>query len=322
MNRRGAGDNHAPVASTRAETGGTDRRGLIARAARGAWDLVAGTVLRGQRDQITGLASQFAYNAFIATVPLAIVVISALGLLGGAEADDRIRSTYRERVPEAYREILDDVLNSAGSNQGRAAVFLIIGAVGALWLVSNAIGALITGLDRARGVPHRPWLRGRAVSFVFAAVWSGLMTAVNLALLVGQDTIEWLSDRYDLSGTTARQMLDLLVPLAVLLLLVMVWVLYRFGPNASVRSARAYMMGIVVASVGIIGFTQLFSWYLSVFDSFRVYGTLATIVVYLTFLWGLGLALLAGAEVNEELRGILRGYPTRSPRRSESVDQD
>lgn len=310
------------MASTRAETGGTDRRGLIARAARGAWELVAGTVLRGQRDQITGLASQFAYNAFIATVPLAIVVISALGLLGGAEADDRIRSTYREHVPEAYRDILDDVLNSAGSNQGRAAVFLIIGALGALWLVANAIGALITGLDRARGVPHRSWLRGRAVAFVFAAVWSGLMTLVNLALLVGQDTIEWLSDRYDLSGTTARQMLDLLVPTAILLLLVMIWVLYRFGPNAPVRSARAYMLGIVVASVGVIGFTQLFSWYLSVFDSFRVYGTLATIVVYLTFLWGLGLALLVGAEVNEELRGILRGYPTRAPRLSESVDQD
>lgn len=302
--------------------GDTDRGGVVPRMAAQAWSLVVGTVLRSQRNQITGLASQFAYNAFIATVPLAIVVISVIGLVGGDTAADRVTSTYRERIPKAYESILTDVLTSAGSNQGRAALFLVLGALGALYLVGNAIGALITGLDRARGVPHRSWIHGKAVGILFAAVWSGLMTVVNLTLLLGQKAIEELRDRYDLSGTTTTQLIGLLVPTAVLLLLVMVGVLYRFGPNAPARSARAYMLGIVVASVGIVGFTQLFSWYLTVFDSFQVYGGLATIVIYLTFLWALGVALLAGAEVNEELRGILRGYPTRRMRRSESVDQD
>jgi len=312
-----------PVASTRTDTDAPPRRRpLVLRAATGMWDLIAGTVIRSQRDQITGLASQFAYNAFIATVPLAIIVISTVALVGGDDAADRITSTYEEQIPPAYQTILRDVLTSAGSNQGRAALFLVLGAVAALYLVSNAISALITGLDRARGVPHRPWLRGKGVALLFALVWSGLMTVVNVVLLLGQTMIGWLTDRYDLSGSTARQLLDLLFPVAVLLLLVMIWVLYRFGPNAPARLGRAYAVGVAVASVGIVGFTQLFSAYLEVFDTFRVYGGLATIVVYLTFLWALGVALLVGAEGNEELRAVMRGRPTRVPRRSRSVDQD
>ncbi|HWH14446.1 MAG TPA: YihY/virulence factor BrkB family protein [Miltoncostaeaceae bacterium] len=311
------------MASTRTDTDAPPRRRpLVLRAATGMWDLIAGTVIRSQRDQITGLASQFAYNAFIATVPLAIIVISTVALVGGDDAADRITSTYEEQIPPAYQTILRDVLTSAGSNQGRAALFLVLGAVAALYLVSNAISALITGLDRARGVPHRPWLRGKGVALLFALVWSGLMTVVNVVLLLGQTMIGWLTDRYDLSGSTARQLLDLLFPVAVLLLLVMIWVLYRFGPNAPARLGRAYAVGVAVASVGIVGFTQLFSAYLEVFDTFRVYGGLATIVVYLTFLWALGVALLVGAEGNEELRAVMRGRPTRVPRRSRSVDQD
>jgi len=311
-----------PVASTRTDIEAPRRRAVLVRVVIGLWSLITGTVIRCQRDQITGLASQFAYNAFIATVPLAIIVISTVALVGGEDAADRITSTYEEQIPPAYQQILRDVLTSAGSNQGRAAVFLVLGALAALYLVSNAISALITGLDRARTVPHRPWVRGKGVALLFALVWSGLMTVVNVVLLLGQEMIEWLTDRYDLSGSTARQLLDLLFPTAVLLLLLMIWVLYRFGPNAPPRLGRSYAVGVVVASVGIVGFAQLFAAYLEVFDSFRVYGGLATIVVYLTFLWGLGVALLVGAEGNEELRAVLRGRPTRPPRRSASVDQD
>ena len=53
---------------------------------RSAVDLIVGVVIRGQRNSITGLASQFAYNAFIATVPLLLLVIAAVSLVGGKDA--------------------------------------------------------------------------------------------------------------------------------------------------------------------------------------------------------------------------------------------
>lgn len=277
------------------------------RVVRTLWRLTVGTSRRAQRDQVTGLASQFAYNAFIATVPLLIVVISAVGLLGGPDAADRITATYRTQIPDAYQEIVRDVLASASSNQGRAALFLVLGSIGALYLVGNAIGALITGLDRAANVRHRGWVRGKLVGMAFAAIWSGLMTTANGALLVGQNLIEWLGERYEWDRHTIKQLSDAWFPVSILFLLGMVWILYRFGPNDPERANRPYLLGVLVAGIGTIGFTQLFAKYLSMFDSFEVYGGLATIVVYLTFLWALGVALLVGAETNQEYRSLRRG---------------
>ena len=287
------------------------RRALPVRVARTLWRLIVGTTMRSQRNQVTGLASQFAYNAFIATVPLFIVLISTVSLIGGRDAAERIQDTYREQIPQAYQDILGDVLRSAASNQGRAAVFLVLGSVGALYLVGNAIGALITGLDRAAGVSHRPWVRGKAVGIAFAALWSVWMTLVNGALLVGQDFIRSLGDRFDWDPATTRRLADLWFPAVVLLLLAMIWVIYRFGPNDPERAHRSYALGVLVASIGTIGFSQAFAKYLSMFNSFEIYGGLATIVVYLTFLWALGVALLVGAETNQEYR-YLRGRLWRS----------
>jgi len=63
--------------------------------------------------------------------------------------------------------------------------------------------------------------------------------------------------------------------LGTLILLTMVWVLYRSGPNAPVRPGRAYLAGMVVASAVIVAFTQLFAGYVDRFGGFSVYGALS-----------------------------------------------
>jgi len=292
------------------------RRGVVT-----VTNLVVGVVIRGQRDSVTGLASQFAYNAFIATIPLLIVVLSAIGLIGGESAPGKIVETYRDQIPVAYQPAFQDLLQRTVTDQNRALLFLVLGAAGALYLAGNAIGALMVGLDRSRGVPHRSWIHTKVVGIKFAAIWSVLMVAVNGLLLVGQRLIDWADERWALENDAVLTLLNILFPAATLLLLLMVWVLYRHGPNASRRRLLAYMPGILVAAVGIIGFTQLFAVYVSNFTTFNVYGTLFGVVVYLTLLWGIGVALLGGAEVNEEILAMRRGRPTVTPRRR-SVDQD
>lgn len=292
------------------------RRGAVAFA-----NLAVGVVIRGQRDSVTGLASQFAYNAFIATIPLLIVVLSVVSLVLGEDAPERIIETYRDQIPEAYTRPLNDLLTDAVQSPNRAVLFLLIGSAGALYLVGNAIGALMVGLDRSRDVPHRSWLHTKVVGIKFAAIWSVLMVAVNGLLVVGQDLIDWADEHWGLQNDAVLTLLNILFPAATLLLLVMVWVLYRYGPNASRRRLVAYFPGILVAAIGIIGFTQLFAVYVNNFTTLNVYGTLIGVVVYLTLLWGIGVALLGGAEVNEEILAMRRGRPTVTPRRA-SIDQD
>ena len=52
-----------------------------------AWfvDVVVGTTRRSVADDITGVASQFAYNAFLATIPFLFVIVTAIRLAGRGE---------------------------------------------------------------------------------------------------------------------------------------------------------------------------------------------------------------------------------------------
>jgi len=262
-----------------------------------SWDLV----VRAQRHRTTGLASQFAYNAFIATVPLLLTLIAAVRLLAGAGATNRIVTTYNEEIPTAYQTTLHDLLNSALKDQNRAAAVLVLGAIGALYLAGNAVGALIVGLDRARGSEDRPWVVGKLVGIRIAAVWIILATAVNILILLGQTLVDSATRHFGWSSSVHNDLRGQVFFFGTLILLTMVWVLYRDGPNAPARHRRAYVPGMLFASAVIVGFTQLFAGYVDNFGGFSVYGALLGVVIYLTLLWGIGAAVLFGAEVNETL---------------------
>jgi membrane protein len=283
--------------------------------------LVVGSFVRCYRHQVTGRASQFAFNAFLATVPLLFVLVSAIGLIVGTDAPTRVVSTYSEQIPESAKSLVEDALQSAVDNQGRAVVFLILGIAGALYVVGNTIGAIIQGLDEARGVPGRSWIHGKAVSIAFAGIWAALMTLANLMIIFGQDAVSSLRKENNLAGL-ADTLDAILVPVAVLTMFAMTYILYRYAPNAPRRRPLAYVPGVLVALVGLVGFSRLFAWYINTFNPTEVYGALVSVVVYLTFLYGVGMALLIGGEVNDEIVSIRRGRPTAAARPSPSVDQD
>jgi membrane protein len=285
-------------------------RTRLDRASDESWDLV----VRAQRHRTTGLASQFAYNAFIATVPLLLTLIAAVRLLAGAGATTRIVTTYNEEIPTAYQTTLHDLLNSALKDQNRAAAVLVLGAIGAVYLAGNAVGALIVGLDHARGTQDRPWVVGKLVGIRIAAVWIILATAVNILILLGQTAVDSATRHLGWSMGVHNDLRGLVFFFGTLILLAMVWVLYRDGPNAPPRRRRAYLPGMLFASAVIVGFTQLFAAYVDNFGGFSVYGALLGVVIYLTLLWGIGAAVLFGAEVNETV--VRRRAGGRAPART------
>ncbi len=277
------------------------------------WDLV----VRAQHHRTTGLASQFAYNAFIATVPMLLTLIAAVRLLAGTGATNRVVLTYNEEIPAAYQSALHSLLDTALKDQNRAAAVLALGAIGALYLAGNAVGALMVGLDRARRTPDRPWVVGKIVGLRIAAIWMILATAVNIAILLGQSLVGTISRDWRLSTNVYNTLHGLVFFFGTIVLLAMVWVLYRAGPNAPERPARAYLAGMAVASAGIVAFTQLFAGYVDRFGEFSVYGALFGVVIYLTLLWGIGFAVLIGSEINETM--VRRRAGERAPVRPRSV---
>jgi membrane protein len=273
-----------------------------------AWltSLARGVLARSRRDDITQVASQFSFNGFLATVPFVFVLVSLSRLLIDPQEFEDFLERNEDVIPAEIRDILIRALASAEVNVGQTAFFLGLGVLAALYVLGNVMGSLIGGLDRTRGVDHRPFLRGKLVAMVFAAMTSLLVLAVALALIGGPPVVRAIVDRL-VQGPTPDISLTTIVGIGVVGLLAFTLLLFRYGPNAPRRSLFLDLPGALVA-VGLwLGAMRMFALYLDNFDSYdRVYGSLGAIVVYLIFLFLSGLSLLIGAELNEQLIEVRR----------------
>ena len=261
-------------------TRGTGRRSLLAPVRRMAtWfvRVAAGTTRRSVADDITGVASQFAYNAFLATVPFMFVLVSIIGLVAEPDTfDEFLAPGRRQRDPgRSFARTLRSALRSATNNTGQAALFLAIGLLLSLYVSANVMGALVGGLDRVRGVPHRPWARGKLAALVIALATSLLVVATTLALIGGSRLVDSLAEEVFGKGApnVAGRFLYLIGTAS---LLVFTLAVYHVGPNAPRRRLLASAPGALVG-VGIwLGVTRLFALYIENFDEYQtVYGALA-----------------------------------------------
>jgi membrane protein len=270
----------------------------------GGWfvDVVVGTTRRAIGDDITGVASQFAYNAFLATVPFLFVLVSIIGLVAKPDTfDEFLADNADNAIPVELRKLLRSALGSATANTGQAAFFLVIGLIGALYVSANVMGSLVGGLDRVRGVPHRPWVRGKLTALAIAIATSVLVVATTLALIGGSRLVETVAEAIFGKGApnVAGRFLYLIGTASLLLFTIAV---YHFGPNAPRRRLVYSLPGAVIAVALWVGVTRLFAIYIENFDSYKtVYGALGTTAIYLIFLFLTCVSLLIGAEVNEQI---------------------
>jgi membrane protein len=276
--------------------------GVPVRVVRWVAEVIAGTTRHAIRDDITGVASQFAYNAFLATVPFLFVLVSLIGLVAEPDTFDSFLADDADNaIPPELRDVLRTALAQATANTGQAAAFLALGLIGAIYVSANVMGALVGGLDRARGVPHRRWLRGKLVAAALALGTSVLVVATTLALIGGSRLVDAIAQ--EVFGRGAPNVAsDLLYLIGASSLLIFTVTCFHLGPNAPRRRFIADVPGAVVSVVLWLGASRLFALYIENFDSYKtVYGALAGAAIYLIFLFLTCVALLIGAEVNEQM---------------------
>jgi membrane protein len=294
----------------------------VRRAGRWLVEATLGTVRRSVRDDITQVASQFAYNAFLATVPFMFVLVSIIGLVAEPDTFDEFLSDDADNaIPIELRQILRSALRSATNNTGQAVLFLTIGLLTALYVSANVMGSLVGGLDRIRGVAHRPWTRGKLVALFLAIATSVLVVATTLALVGGSRLVESVAE--ELFGRGAPNVAGrFLYLIGTASLLIFTLAVYHFGPNAPRRRILHDLPGAVVGVALWLGVTRLFALYIENFDSYKtVYGALAGAAIYLIFLFLTCVSLLIGAEVNEQLREMReRKRARRGAREGETVE--
>jgi membrane protein len=249
-------------------------------------------------DDCMGLSQQVAYSSLLAFFPAMVFLVAVLGLIG---AYDSLQTFLNPVAPKSVTDIIEQLQRD--SNGGGSAVAAVLGAFGAVWAGSGAMGSVVKAVNRAYDrLETRPFWRVRLISVVLV-VASGLVLAGTLLLIVlGGKLGDAIARKAGLGGAFTWLWDVFRWPLAFVAVLLLFALIYYLAPNKEQRDWKWVTPGSLVGSLMWLGLSGLFALYTSLSGSYsRTYGSLAGGIVLLLWLNYSAWAVLFGAELNSEL---------------------
>jgi len=265
-------------------------------------------------DHMTNIAAALAYYAFLAIPAALLLAVGLFGLFAGPDAINTVIDKLNGIVPAQATQLLEDSLKNLTNNRGTSITVLVVGGALALWSVTgamqNVMWALNIAYDRDEG---RGFVRRRLIALwmvVFALI--GFMLAFGV-LVLGPQLSTWIGDA---SGAKTPVKIAWYVaewPLLICGLLLVFAAIMYYGPNVEHPRWQFLSFGAFFSLAVWLIASGAFAFYASRFGSYnKTWGSLAAVVVMLTWLWLSAVALLLGAEINSEAersRELRRGEP-------------
>ena len=253
-------------------------------------------------DHMTNIAAALAYYAFLAIPSALLVAVGTFSLVASPNTVTTVIGKLHGIVPGQATSLLDSSLRNMVHNKGTGITVLSIGGVLAFWSLTGAMQNLMWALniaydrDEARGFVRRR----------ITAVWMVLFALIGFALafgvlVLGPHLSTWIGNAIGAKTVIKIAWYIGEWPLLVGGLLVAFAGFMYYGPNVKHPRWRFLSFGSVVAIVIWLVASGAFAFYVSKFSSYnKTWGSLAAVVVMLTWLWLSSVALLLGAEINAE----------------------
>ncbi|HEX3978454.1 MAG TPA: YihY/virulence factor BrkB family protein [Solirubrobacteraceae bacterium] len=281
---------------------------------RPAWGgVLKRTVREFQGDNLTDLAAALTYYGVLAIFPMLIVIVSVLGLIGNSVTRPLLQNVSAI-APGPAQSILKSAITNIQAHQGTAGVLFIVGLLAALWSASSYIAAFMRASNIVWDVPEgRPFYKTIPIRLGVTLITVVLLTVSAVAVVLTGSLAGKLGNVIGV-GSTAVTIWDIAKwPVMVVLVSIILGILYYAAPNVRQPGFAWVSPGSVLAVVLWLVISALFALYVASFSSYnKTYGALASVVVFLMWLWLTNVAILLGAEFNAELergRQIIGGHP-------------
>ena len=195
--------------------------------------------------------------------------------------------------------LLEHVQRIAEQSAGKISLNITISLAVAVWGANAAVKSLFEGLNVIYGeTEKRSFLRFNLVTMLTTLAGVVVVCAALAAIAVVPRLIEHvpLGQGADMAFRIMRW------PLLFVLGAVGIGALYWLGPSRDAPRVEWVMPGALAAALLWAAASIAFSWYVATLSNYNaIYGSLATVVVFMTWLWMSAVIVLLGAALNSEL---------------------
>ena len=257
-----------------------------------------------RNNNATMLASALAYSSFFAIPSVLLVTVGLFTLVAGPGTIQNLMAHFATVMPKQATELLGSSLKNLDAHPASSVVMAVVGFVLALWSTTGAMNAYMLAVNVAYGHKDgRSFLRKRIVALEMVGALGFALALVAVLLIFGPQIEQLIASHLGSAGNVVNWVWWVAQwPILLGGLLAAFATLLYLGPDVEHRKWRLLTPGSVVAAVLWIAVSGLFAVYTSMFASYnKTWGSLAAVIVTLTWLWLTSMALLLGAEINAEV---------------------
>ena len=258
------------------------------------------------RNNCPAMAAGMSFFGLLSLIPLVIIAVSALGyVIGSSEtARDFMAKALEDNFPSSAAEMIEIIYGIIASPE--RSLINGLSLFGLVWSGMRIFNILQSVLNSIWvGATPRKFYTEKAIAFLiflaagaffwfsFAVQW--LLTAIR--------KIDYLNSLIiiDISGFWVA--IEYITPL--ISLVIMTFLVYMFVPHADVNWKGA-LIGAIFSALFLEAFKRLFSFIVLRFSNYgSVYGPLAGIIIFISWLYTSMQIFLLGAELASQCQSLL-----------------
>jgi membrane protein len=252
------------------------------------------------------LAAGIAYYTILSLFPLILGLLAlASFFISPQTANDWMMDFFRQNLPTST-DLLEQNLNNIYRFRSVAGLASLVAL---FWTASNMFAAISRSVNRAWDIhQNRPFLVQKA-RHIAMAVATGLLMPLSVAVAASRafiddlvpGVVEEIPFLQSIGSMVITSFLSFLGALVVFSLI------YKYMPNT--RTSWSYILpGAILAAFLFEVAKHVFIIYLNNFANYQnIYGSLASVIILLVWIYYLALILVLGAEFSSEYIRMRRG---------------
>lgn len=251
------------------------------------------------RERLMAVAAGVTFYALLALFPAIAAFVSLYGLVFSPDQVAAQVETLSGVLPSGAVEVVETQVQRVAGSGGGALGFAFAGSLlVSLWSANSGMKAIFDALNVVWGEEEERGfvaLNLLALAFTLGAflVIGGLIASVAIAPAVFA--------AIPLGETFETLFRWLRYPIALVLLVGLLALVYRYGPSRERPPWRRVLPGAIIGAVAWVAFSLVFTWYVANFGSYNAtYGALGAVVGFMVWIWLSTTIVLVAGAVNVE----------------------
>ena len=246
-------------------------------------------------DDLAAMSAQISYYLILAFFPFLFFLIN---LLSFTPLPNRLLiANFNAILPQETALLVKTMLTE--TVQAKSGAMLVLSMLASLWAASRGMSAIIRGLNHSYGVKEsRRFVRLNMVALLSTVGLSVMVLISFIMIVLGRIIGSTIFGYLGAKSLFYSIWSFLRYGITFALLLTTFYLIYRYLPNRNLNGNHV-LVGTIFTTVGWIGASLLFSFYVNNFGSYAtVYGSLGGMFALIFWLYLSTLIFLLGGAIN------------------------